>query len=200
MDLGGLMNPMNGLIGQVGMSLLKRDMDQKAMNDQNAFNQAQTSEQMQFQERMSNTAYQRGVKDLQEAGLNPILAAGNSGASTPGGASASSAGRDGFRLPEIHSPDVLQYGVTMKQLQQMDERIAIDKANSAAGIAKTLTDAELNKAKKILTQKGMIRADFEGSAYDLLKETIKKMKQKTYDPKVRPVGESNDPQQPYFMP
>ena len=41
---------------------------------------------------MSSTAYQRAVEDMKKAGLNPILAYANGGASTPGGSAGTISG------------------------------------------------------------------------------------------------------------
>lgn len=56
------------------------------------YNSAEALANREWQEHMSNTAYQRAVKDMREAGLNPILAFANGGASTPGGSAATISG------------------------------------------------------------------------------------------------------------
>lgn len=53
----------------------------------NKANRKAAREQMQFQQRMSETAYRRAMHDMRAAGLNPILAYRQGGASSPSGAS-----------------------------------------------------------------------------------------------------------------
>ena len=63
-----------------------------AQREANAFSANEAEKQRAWEQQMSDTSYQRGVADMQNAGLNPALmyGSGASGASTPSGSNASS--------------------------------------------------------------------------------------------------------------
>ena len=70
--------------------LLQNPWSAEAVEADRKWAEAQAQKQMDFQKMMSDTAYQRAVKDLKAAGLNPALAYMQGSASTTAGALAQS--------------------------------------------------------------------------------------------------------------
>lgn len=76
-----------GSIASAGGSIFGALSSAKGQASANAANMEMAQKQMDFQERMDNSKYQRGVEDARKAGFNPLVAFPGSGGS-PMGASA----------------------------------------------------------------------------------------------------------------
>ncbi len=131
-----------GAIAGIGGSLLSGLFGRSGQSSANRSNLRIAREQMQFQERMSNTAYQRSADDLEKAGLNRILALGKP-ASSPPGASAKMENTKAS-MAEAARTAALQFA----QIKNVD-----------ASTAKAVAETELTKNKTYATDPMALMAE-----------------------------------------
>lgn len=73
------------------------------VKEEREFNAAEAQKNREWQEYMSNTAFQRQVADLEKAGINPYFALSGGGATVGSGSSASSNGFASSALSALYS-------------------------------------------------------------------------------------------------
>lgn len=122
-------------------------MSMAQQSAQNEFNAVEAQKARDFEEMMSNTAYQRAVQDMKTAGINPVLAYANgaSVASTPSGSAASSGSGgsySGYRPNKNQDP-------LMSLLHAIGQAIIVGVTKNPKAVAK----AQLEKESALLAQK-----------------------------------------------
>lgn len=130
-----------GVAGQIATSLIDNHFRRRNAAEANNWAKEAASIDRNWQERMSNTAHQREVADLKAAGLNPILSAGGSGASSGGGSTADTA--------QAESPDLENPIASALEAKMMTQQMKLLKAQEE----QSSTAADYNNALKRKTNK-----------------------------------------------
>lgn len=174
MALGGWEAVFSGLMSYLGQQSANSANKQMA-RDANALEKYMAEQQMGFQANMSNTAYQRQMEDMRKAGLNPLLAAGMSGASTPSGASGSA--------HTAKMENALGAGISSAQGAALT-KIAMVKGAAELGImgeqgkliqsqnANTKADTVKKGVESQVLSKGIPEADLKNKIYNAVKKSM----------------------------
>lgn len=183
----GLLDNLGKLGGVFGLagSLFGGNSAKAAQESANRTNIMLQQKQLDWEERMSNTAWQRGMQDMKAAGMNPMLAFTQGGASTPNVSAATVIPEDGMARGIWSAADKMMSMANLSQIAANTKAIEATarKTNAEAGILEGTSSNrieashwELQKIKKDIEEvisRFQLNDEQRKQIHDLLPELIK---------------------------
>ena len=128
-----------------------------------SYNSAEAAKNRAWQKQMSDTAYQRAVADMKKAGINPILAYQQGGASTPGGAQGTISGAS-MGLASSSAANASALGVSQNHnnvwsKSESNWYNAAQAVGDATSWSHTSADKALKAFENVLGQLGSLTSD-----------------------------------------
>lgn len=148
-------DPKSGKNGKI-KSAIPGIGDAEAARLQNEKNMKEAQINRNFQERMSSTAYQRAMQDMERAGLNPMLAYQQGGASAPSGAQATINSESKTGLGHFVAQNLMNVNSAKQQQQQINQQSQINDSTiklQGTAAAKNLQEAEKTRLDNVKQKK-----------------------------------------------
>lgn len=162
-----------GVISGIG-SVVGGLINSGAQAEANKQNLEEAARNRDFQRDMANTAYQRAIVDMKKAGINPMLAYSQGGASAPAGNMANvQSTRPGDAVSSGISGGVSSALQTYQSLNQV-ELLKSQKALNAAQEVAAVRDAQLKESSALNVQQQTKIASLEAlkRVYELPKQKV----------------------------
>ncbi|UOF78623.1 minor capsid protein [Microviridae sp.] len=156
-----------GVTGDGGsaMDLIPGIGDARAQDEANRINIQQADINRKFQERMSNTAYQRAMADMKSAGLNPTLAYMQGGASQPSGSQATVQAASKTGLAHFAMKAAMNINSAQQESKRIEQQSQLNDSNIKLNAA-TAVEKAANAQKIQQETKGLGRKASEGALWD----------------------------------